>query len=383
MVRIAATSEANLDGLKVFLAGLRRALCDSDTDLSFASPQDMSSAVRIAARTKLLPVWAKGMRDCLDEKSTADLDSLERQYRLLTFERNAVLLTNLSRLHKALKEVEIEHVFYKGPLQQHQVYGDFFQRLAADIDILVSRPDFVRAAQLLQGQGFSMRHNLSLWWRVFVGQEHLVTEDAGEWSVDLHHRLQEPGVQQPRSSAEFLHAPDFVELKSVQLPVIRSELVPLICTINFVKGLTRRTDGLAAAEHKVPAAHLLDLFHILEGGRDERVRAFVATADAFGLTGSALIALRAFSAVFQRPIRGFQTQISDCMRRIDDEVLAAMVFAPGIVRDWPRPAALLWESWEKRPLRYAADYGWYLGSEIFRKSAKAGRMVADRSATSL
>lgn len=375
MVKIIAQTQDDGAALKLFVFGLRRAL--TGTEESFFAPSDavMRRAVQMATRAKLLPVFVDGIRQYLDPVQRDQLDEASRAFKLFTFKTNGPMLKHIGAASEILSDAKIAHVVYKGPLQQQQTHGHLFHRPSMDIDMLVGREDFITAATALKSAGFEARQNLSLWWRVFVGQDHFTKNGFSGWSIDLHHRLQEPGVQQPRSSEAFLERPEHTKLDQLTVPLIRKDLVPLVATLNFVKCLSRRRDTLADVGHKMSAAHLIDLHHLLAAGDPVLLDAFIVRAERHRLKGSAVLALRGLQAVLGTALGAHQSTVDKCLEGIDDTHLAAMILAPEMVRNWPSPRGILAQSWPAQPASFVRDFGWYLESEAVRKTYRAGRLL--------
>jgi len=379
MVEIVANARTDMAAVAFFTQGLLRAV-NSDKaprDIAPVPEAVLHRAGKIATRTKLLPAFADGVRDILSGEDASWLDKTVREFQGYTFRVNAQVLEHLVTVHRILAQAGVAHVFYKGPLQQQRLYGTLFHRPSSDLDILVSSSDFAPAAHLLMREGFAARQNLAPWWRLFVGQEHLFLPDRPDCSVDLHHRLQEPGVQQPRSSAAFLETPDRMRLNHTDVPTIAEPLLPLVCVMNFVKSLSRRRGSIADVGHKVSAAHLVDLYHLLGAGNPASVAAFIERADAHRIGGSARLTLRALSAIFGMP--GAKQAAGTAFAQVDDTILHAMVFAPEIIRGWPGARAMLAQSCSGQPFEFAREYGWYTASEAVRKTYRAGRLIRGRS----
>lgn len=374
MVRIISEAQAET-ALELVLLGLRCGVQSAEPVMVAPTQSVVARAAEIATRAKLLPIFVDGIMPALEGETRSWLAQVSRDFKVFTFRTNARLLEHVSTTSTLLSDAGIAHVVYKGPLQQQQIYGSLFHRPSSDIDILVAQADFTATADRLQTAGFQARQNLALWWRVFVGQEHFSKPEFADWSIDLHHRLQEPGVQQPFSSGVFVQAPDRAVLDQTSVPVIQAELLPLISTINFVKGLSRRRNAPVDAGHKMSAAHLADLHQLLEGGDPECLASFVTNAQKHGLKGSAVLALRGLQAVFGMAPCAYQTEASNCLKTIDDRHLAAMILMPEIIRDWPSPGAILRDSWPADPSGFARDFAWYLASEMVRKTYRAGRLT--------
>jgi hypothetical protein len=368
-------SERDAAATACLVAALRRGLDLDGAAAPHAPPEVIRRAAEISLRTKTLGPFLQGIRGTAAEAEQAWLTEVETGYSSYTFRKNAVLLTSIRQIAEILSAEGLGFATYKGPWQQNQLYGSMFTRPSADLDLLVSRRDFVAAARALERRGFVIHYNLAHWWRIFVGQDHLRPDPPADWSVDLHHRLQEPGMQQPVASHLFLRDTETLTLQGQEVHILAARFIPLISTMNLVKGLSRRLDSMADVAHKIPASHVMDLFHALDHGAPDKVAGFLDLARRHGLEGSALLGLRTLGAVFGVRFPAQEAALSGLLPEVDDLRLTRMVFAPGLVQDWPRPSAVLRESWAGAPLGLARDFAWYAASEASRKLAKAGHMM--------
>jgi len=74
---------------------------------------------------------------------------------------NFYLLRELMRVLQLFDAQGIRALAFKGPVLGHIVYGDVGLRRPGDLDLLISKEDFLRAKDLLQSNGFLMEPQLS------------------------------------------------------------------------------------------------------------------------------------------------------------------------------------------------------------------------------
>jgi hypothetical protein len=149
---------------------------------------DRSAFWRIAVANKILLYVAEPLREQLNPSELAAV----ADYKFRTFQINSTLLRESLAVCATLQAIQTPFIYMKGPLQQRLVYGDFFTRPVADIDILLPRRDHRRAAKSLEALSYHSA-STSLWWRLFLGEEHLVRKGTHPTTIDLHYRLQQPG----------------------------------------------------------------------------------------------------------------------------------------------------------------------------------------------
>lgn len=275
---------------------------------------------------------------------------------------NSAILGELMALMPALKANGRRFVVIKGPLQQHILHGTFFQRPAADLDILVGRRDFARFKELFVAAGYGLT-TPSLWWRGVLGEEHFRKTSPPHLAIDLHHRLHQPGAPAPYGTAGLLDEVQEVDLRGIKIPTLTARSGMLLCTISIAKALYNREPS---------GAYLCDLYAGLMAAAPDAINSFFTLARSVGLGGHAAVSLRLMSEVF-----GLGLDLGEPYRRVLDNVasrdLVRIVLLP---RDpatrWPTRRRMLWEFCERRPGRYSRELARVLGSELTRRLFERG-----------
>jgi hypothetical protein len=204
----------------------------------YCAPETFVKSATYARNNKLGTLYSRllqraGIAPPADEASAADAVSIAHG--------NAYVLHIICLTSDILTTAGIEHVFFKGPLQQHKLYGDFFAKPAADADVLVKTEHFERASEVLTQNGFVLPKGFDgVWWRVCLGERPLFRGDYGRPSLDLHHRLQQPGCPPPRLLHRFLDRATSIKLGSNDIPTADLPAIALISAINLVKAVYHR-----------------------------------------------------------------------------------------------------------------------------------------------
>lgn len=310
----------------------------------------------------------------------AALHAARLPYKARALQQNAALLARAARVSAALAAAGVEHLVLKGPLRQEQIYGDRFVRPSKDVDLLVRPREFAGAVAALERAGFETAHpeDIRFWWRTFAGQVHLVRRDDPGWSVDLHHRLQQPEVEQPAATARFFAAARPVPVGAQALPVPDPGHAALISAMNIVKALHKRDPRAATEWRRNTIVHACDLHADLGDADPARVRAFLEAAGDHGLAGTAYLALRVRQALFGVPVPAMAGWRRPPLAGIPDGDLVHLVLAPNLVRRWPKPHELIAALCAPRPRRMVQHLAWYATSSAVRRSMHTARRVRQR-----
>ncbi|WP_296744355.1 nucleotidyltransferase family protein [Mesorhizobium sp.] len=282
-------------------------------------------------------------------------------YRRRTMAMNATCLGDSILIHQALRDRQVDFVFLKGPLQQHLLYGDHFMKPSGDVDILVSPTGFAAAREALRAIGYEVAgKSRSVWWVRFLGEQHMVRDDGGRAStVDLHHRLQQPGSPSPRDIDGFLRRRRQVEVAGAGMPLISASDTLLLSCISVAKAFFNREpcagyvcDVRASASRLSEAEQQKVLDHAAEQG----------------LADTLLLGLRAADVL----LGGAGTLLSDratrILARIENADLFHMVIAPWLSSlRWPQRRHVLWELCGREPVRYLAEAGWAASADLSRR----------------
>jgi hypothetical protein len=288
----------------------------------------------------------------------SELDDLAREYRRRTVALNACALSLTREAAHVLDAAGIDFVVIKGPLQQELLYGSHFAKPAGDVDILVAETGYGPAREALAGVGFRPdERSRSLWWPVFLGEQHLVRQGSRLATVDLHRRLGQPGSPAPRDPAAFIAGGRQVVVAGQPLPTLRHPEIALLAAISITKAFFNREPS---------GGYLCDLRAALMTGipQDE----LMELAGMQSLGPSLLFAVRACDAVLG-PLGG---PLSEGAARILPD-LADGDLADAVIRPWdesirwPRRRQMLWQLCGRAPRRFIGELAWAGSSEMARR----------------
>src|SRR5215203_3567152 len=99
--------------------------------------------------------------------------------------RNAVLTAELCRLIGLLADAGIDAIPYKGPVLGIFAYGNVNLRRFVDLDVIVNKPDVLKARDVLLAEGYAPAKSLTL------NQQELLlrTQHNMQFSRDNHHLI--------------------------------------------------------------------------------------------------------------------------------------------------------------------------------------------------
>ncbi|MFD2239256.1 nucleotidyltransferase family protein [Aureimonas populi] len=317
-------------------------------------PQAARRVLALAVRSKLGDVLAAILSRASHGEIAADARAWAIERKRRTMICNSAALRGIEWADGPLRSRGIAYAVMKGPIQQHMLHGDYFTRPSGDIDLLVAAGDFAAAQDVLMDAGFArVPPAPSLWWDRFLGERHFVREGEVRMVFDLHHRLQQPGSPQPRSSRAFLDRAEAHSLSGRRIAAISAGDVPLLCAMSLVKALFNRE----------PAGnHAFDLMAALRSGREGAADRFLERAKEEDLEGTARLALTLVASLFP----DLATPRTGALPEISPETLRAMVLDPDSVADWPRRRRVLSEACLRSPWRTAREFAWLGASEATR-----------------
>lgn len=261
----------------------------------------------------------------------SDFVQRAQRIRSRTMLANTRAMTLARDIFPALQSRGIAAVAFKGPFHQHRLHGDYFYRTSHDLDLLVPRRQFAAALTAIEALGLEPRQGTSAWWRHSLGEVHLVSPGGG--TVDLHHRLQQPGCPAPRKLEDFFTQSEVHVLGGVAIAVPAPEQALLIDALNFCKELFHRKRAVRYAfDFAAGALRLPEASHA----------AFEAQVHRQGLAGPVGFATAASEALF-----GIRLPLPEGCRASSrwttQEMIRPLVLAPDAPGlEWPRRRELLW-----------------------------------------
>jgi hypothetical protein len=286
----------------------------------------------------------------LGEAAPAPVAAAAARYRALTLQMNGANLAGVRAIMAALGQAGVGATVIKGPLAQNALYGDYFARPSSDIDLLVAPGDFRAARAVLASAGYRRAAPCaSPWWRVFLGEEHFLAPAPGGVSIDLHHKVQQPGAPAPKRADLLRGASETIALGAQPIRILAPPAALLLACMSLVKGMVHREpSGAYAADIAA---------HIARGG---------ALPDAFALARAMRLrrtlqaGLRAAESLFGVAAPGAG---SFAVGAAED--LAALILAPAHAPRRPRRTQILWALADD-PAAFAREFAWKVSAEAAR-----------------
>lgn len=352
------------NGLDILVRALRLAARHDAVTIA-TSAEATSMALAIARQNKVESIVLRHIVGLADAP-----DAVVDVARILA--GNSALLEDLRTVGAGLKHVGLEFIAIKGPLQQKVLHGDFFQRAAADLDILVRPRDYARARSTLAALGYSSA-TPSLWWRMALGEEHFKRPSTPRTIIDLHQRVHQPGAPAALDGEILFEGLVEIDVGGVAIPTLSVQGGLLLCTVSIAKALFN---------HEPAGAHVFDLYAGLMAATPEAVNGFFTLARRSGLGGHLAVALRMVEAVFDASLSP-PAEGSSFVEIRDDDLLR-MIFLPRHHdTNWPKRRWMLWALVEERPGRYIIELARAMCSDVLRRTLehRQGLTRSDRGST--
>lgn len=293
-------------------------------------------------------------------EASVGLVKLLDAYRRKTILLNSSAITDSLAVRKALHDAGIDFVFLKGPIQQGLLYGDHFMKPSGDVDVLVSPASFLKGREVLRSLGYEVASkSRSMWWVRFLGEQHMTRAVPRASTVDLHHRLQQPGSPSPRKLTRFILRKRPVDVAGGQVPFISEADVLLLSCISIAKAIFNR---------EACAGYVCDVRAGTNGMNEADLHVLLDYAEEQGLAGTLLFGVRAADLLLGGGSGALSERARQVMAGIGDSDLRDMVIAPWLPAiKWPQRRAVLWELCDRKPARYVAEAGWAALAELSRR----------------
>lgn len=269
---------------------------------------------------------------------------------------NAPALSTIFLLAPMFEKNCISYLFIKGPLLLRELYDDHFFRAATDVDLLVALRDFPRAATLLTDVGFRLEPGCeSVYWRMFLGEQHYSPPTENLTVVDLHRYVRHPSGRATKLMKNFLEPALRQSIGSNWAAVPTHINLALLLVMYLLKGLMK---------YESVGYFLLDLAILLTRMDEETAWQLIVEAKERRLMLALCLSLRAVRMI--APLS--PTLEEEAKRRqntfVSEEDLFRRLVSPGQVRNWPRINALV------NTCDHANDLFHSLAWEVGRKIAQ-------------
>lgn len=179
-----------------------------------------------------------------------------QEHRLKLFEtgvRNLSLSAALLNILEALRNAGIRALAYKGPTLAAALYGDIAWREISDLDILIDRPSFPAAREVLSGLGYQPSGNPPASGHSRKQEDARLRSDCecefysadGQVTVDLHWQITAPHLAQRFSFDDLWDRHRMVTLGQKSVPTFSAEDTALVLAVHGGKHLWDRLGWLA------------------------------------------------------------------------------------------------------------------------------------------
>ena len=237
-------------------------------------------------------------------------------FRRLTSEMNGASLITLRRLMTVLDEIPARVIVYKGVVLQQELYGTPFARPSSDVDLLTAPGDYALVAAALQKAGYRLdHHTATLWWRWFLAEQQFRAGETTQ-SLDLHHRLQQPGCPMPRRPDRLLSAATSTPFLGASVLSFRADHALLVAAMSLAKAL----------HHREPAGRYVgDAERLMRRLTPDDWKALHDEAKLLGLDRTLALAIRSVDAIFASvPAHEMRAILPD----VSNDQLRWMLLAP-------------------------------------------------------
>ncbi|WP_267424462.1 nucleotidyltransferase family protein [Methylobacterium sp. GC_Met_2] len=291
----------------------------------------------------------------------ADRTDIDR-HREAIWSMNAPALYTIAQLSRRLAADEIPHVFIKSPLLTHALHGDPFFRMSTDVDVLVSAADRTRALRVLDALGFQLSAACrTLFWRTFMGEQHLDPTRPDFLTVDLHTMARHPAGYAPGLTRSILAGRMMTALGDGHVPVPNPSDAFLLGAVYLLKSLLK---------YEPAGSHLLDLA-VMHGRLDpERQQSITALAAARGLKRTTAFARDAVRMLLEPEIGTASRDAAPLRRALSGDEFWIRFLAPSECGPLGRVRCIAASC--DRPSDTLKAVGWDTGRWLARHAADAG-----------
>lgn len=183
---------------------------------------DWDFLLEIAIKHKLLPLLYYHLNTINVKSISPKTITFLRNFFQANIQRNLLLTSELLKILKIFKEHQIVAIPLKGPVLATCAYGNFGLRTISDLDIIVDRPDFLKAEQLLINNKYQAEINNT----IEKKQQGSYINYKSSVCVDLHYNFAPKNFAVSVKTNSF-----FTDLQSV---LIANTQVDIFSTENLV-----------------------------------------------------------------------------------------------------------------------------------------------------
>ncbi|AKH42779.1 hypothetical protein FHS61_000553 [Altererythrobacter atlanticus] len=171
--------------------------------LATGPARDWPQILELARATKTIGLLLRGLSKSGNEPPAEIATKLAAINEELV-KRNFANFLETEKLRATLAAADVPMLVLKGPLRAYEIYGDWGLRGSSDIDVLVPRALYRKAAEALQDAGYlPLVSPDSRWWHDYLKESPFRPPAGMTFLVDLHHGVQQPGGPSPDGLESF------------------------------------------------------------------------------------------------------------------------------------------------------------------------------------
>ncbi|WP_137680718.1 nucleotidyltransferase family protein [Aurantiacibacter suaedae] len=230
------TDNARIKILEPLLGALRQWVYPGEDAPWRQRDTDWTAVLDLAEENKCLLLVAEGMSRARIAIPPSREDKVKAK-------REACLLRSMANLGvtaticSILRTHGIKVVSMKGVLRAHALYGRWDVRPAQDTDILVRSADYRSAIDVLGANGFfSPISAQNAWWHEYLGESPHLPVNGGT-TVDLHHKVRQPGTPAPTDIERILASARMAKVGGRAIPVMSDMDAAMLTASSLGKAL--------------------------------------------------------------------------------------------------------------------------------------------------
>jgi Uncharacterised nucleotidyltransferase len=239
---------------------------------------------KLARRHSLVPLVFSRLNHLVNETVPAEALQPFRKDFQENAARNLIFADELTSLIKALNDVGVDAIVFKGPALAVMAYGDLALRRFIDLDVMVRRADVAPAVEVLSARGYASARPLNPEQQaLLLRTQHNLQFTRGRLIVELHWQVSSELFASTVTAEELWQNFETVQINKIEVKTLAIEDLLFSLCVHGSRHLWQRLAWVCDIERIISTRKDIDWSRLLD-------RAKQAKAERMFLLGPALAA---------------------------------------------------------------------------------------------
>jgi hypothetical protein len=232
---------------------------------------DWDYLYKLARRHSLVPIVFSQLDSSVKDSVPPDeLQRFRKNYQE-NAARNLIFADELTSVLKALADVGVQAIVFKGPALAVTAYGDLALRRFVDLDVMVRRADVARAIEIISSKGYASARPLNLEQQaLLLRTQHNLQFTRGRLIVELHWQVSPELFASSVTAEELWQNLETVQVNKTEVKTLATEDLLFSLCVHGSRHLWQRLAWICDIDRTIATRANIDWSRLMERAKEAR-----------------------------------------------------------------------------------------------------------------